>query len=195
MKYYIDFDNTLFNTESFYNDLLKIIKKYNISKKDIDLYYKDNLSNELFNPIKIINNLIKDKNINKEIKNFFKDLSKYLYKDTIDFLEFIKNDNELILLTYGDFEYQNLKVNKSLIKEYFNKIIVTSKNKGELDLDYKNSIFIDDSKEQIEGLLRKNAKVIRIKREGSKHFNDAINEVKEYNNLKSYVKDLEKNKK
>ena len=112
MKYYIDFDNTLFNTESFYNDLLNIIKKYNISKKDIDLYYKDNLSNELFNPIKIINNLIKDKNINKEIKNFFKDLSKYLYKDTIDFLEFIKNDNELILLTYGDFEYQNLKVNK-----------------------------------------------------------------------------------
>ena len=30
MKYYIDFDNTLFNSEQFYQDLLKIVSKYGL---------------------------------------------------------------------------------------------------------------------------------------------------------------------
>lgn len=192
MKYYIDFDNTLFNTEKFYNDLLKIVKKYNINRNDIELYYKNN-DNRLFNPIIIINNLIKDekqnKEMQKEIKKFFRDLSIYLYDDTLNFLEVIKKNNELILLTYGDFDYQSLKVNNAGIKDYFDKIIITNKNKGDLDLDYKNSVFIDDNKEQIEGLLRKGAKVIRIKRKGSKYFNDVINNVLEFTNLNGYLKE------
>ena len=54
MKYYIDFDNTMFDTEKFYCDLLKIIENYGINEDKINNYYKNNLKNELFNPLKII---------------------------------------------------------------------------------------------------------------------------------------------
>lgn len=195
MKYYIDFDNTLFDTESFYNDLVNLINKEKIKEEDINLIYKEQFNKELFNPIKIINYIIEKRNINKnlikEINYFMKDISKYLYEDTIDFLEYLKQNNkEIVLLTYGDFNYQNEKISNCFIKEYFNQIIITSKLKGELDLDYQNSIFIDDSKEQIESLLKKNSKVIRIKRKGNKHSIDEISNVLEYASLEEYMKIL-----
>lgn len=188
MIYYIDFDNTLFDTERFYSDLLNIINKYNINEEDINMYYKNNCLNELFNPIKIINIIIKTNPLKKQIMNeielFLYDLSKYLYNDTISFLEYLNNNNyQVNLLTYGDFDYQNIKISNSYIKEYFNKIIITSKNKFELDLDYKNSIFIDDDIFQIDGLLKKDAFVKRIRRKGNKHSKYSLNNVSEYENF------------
>ena len=198
MKYYIDFDNTLFDTESFYNDLLQVVNEYGINHKKINDYYNQKLSHSLFNPINIINKLIEKHKLKYEIKQeldlFFQDLSKYLYNDTIDFLEYlIKNNYEINLLTYGDFDYQQEKINKSKIKDYFNKIIITNKHKALLDLDYENSIFIDDNKIQLEGLIKKKCKVIRIRRKGNKHYDDEVNDVLEYRNFSEYMKSLESN--
>ena len=97
------------------------------------------------------------------------------------------NNYELILLTYGDFDYQNEKVNKSGIKDYFDKIIITSKHKALLNLDYEHSVFIDDNKVQLEGLLKTGAKVIRIKRSGNKHYLDEIKGVIEFNDFKELI--------
>jgi len=195
MIYYIDFDNTLFNTEEFYNDLKELIKKYDIFEKDINEYYNKFLSNELFNPIKIINIILQNNPLKKQIKeeiNFFlRDLSKYLYDDTINFLEYLNNKNyTIILLTYGNYEYQNIKINNSFIKEYFSKIIITSKNKHELNLDYNNAIFIDDDINQIRGLLKVKANVIRIRRRGNKHSINDLEKVLEYKTFKEYLQKI-----
>lgn len=192
MIYYIDFDNTLFNTEDFYRDLLILLKKFYINEEDINEYYDSLSKNQLFNPLKIIskiteNNPLKIK-IEKEINCFFSDLSKYLYDDAIVFLEYLNSKNyQINLLTYGDYDYQNLKINNSFIKDYFNKLIITSRNKFDLGLDYQNSIFIDDDIKQINGLLSKKAKVIRIRREGNKHSIDDLTNVLEFKNLKGYL--------
>lgn len=192
MTYYIDFDNTLFDTNKFYNDLLNLIRKYNINENDINMYYISNHKNELFSPIKIINEIIKNNplktEIKKEIDYFIKDISKYLYNDTVVFLKYLNNQNyQVNLLSYGDYEYQNMKINNSLIKDYFDKIIITSKMKYELNLDYENSFFVDDDVVQIAGLLKKKASVIRIRRKGNKHSEFDINDVFEYNSFIEYI--------
>lgn len=199
MIYYIDFDNTLFNTEKFYNDLLELIKKYDVCEKNINDYYNKFLSNELFNPIKIINIIIEKSSskeqIKKEIDLFLKDLSMYLYGDTIGFLEYLNNkDYHINLLTYGDYEYQNIKINNSVIKKYFSKIIITTKNKCDLNLDYNNAIFIDDDIKQIKGLLNKNANVIRIRRNGNKHSINELKNVLEYETFNEYLQNFKDNK-
>lgn len=189
MKYYIDFDNTLFDSEKFYQDLLKIAESFGLSKIMIDECYQDNFSNELFNPFKVIEYLIEKSNINKEINKEIKKLlinaKKYLYDDTILFLEFLKKENfSLILLTYGDVSYQKAKIKETEINEYFDQIIITSKLKGELGLDYRKSVFLDDNVEQIKSLLKKDAKVIRIRRRGNKHSLDNIDGIFECEDLK-----------
>lgn len=195
MRYYIDFDNTLFDTERFYNDLIKVVLKYNITENKINEYYYKHFSNQLFNPIKIINKLIekhKFKNdIEKELDLFLKDISMYLYDDSINFLEYLNSKNyEVNLLTYGDYDYQNKKIEKSFIKDYFNKIIITSIEKANLDLDYKNSIFIDDNEHQLKGLIKKDARVIRIRRNGNKHSINDIKNVLEFENFNEYLKSI-----
>ena len=197
MKYYIDFDNTLFNTEKFYSDLIKLVSYYNITEEKINDCYRRYYLNEFFNPIKIINRLIEKhkfkSEIKKEINDFFNDLSMYLYEDSINFLEYLKKHNYNInVLTYGDFDYQKEKINKTFINDYFDKIIITSKLKSELGLDYENASFIDDNVEQIKGLLKRNAKVIRIRRSGNKHSLCDINGVNEFENFQEYIKFLEK---
>lgn len=195
MRYYIDFDNTLFDTERFYKDLLEIVKNYNISENKINEYYYKNSDNKLFNPLKIINKLIENhklkKEIIKELDLFLNDISVYLYNDTIEFLEYLNSKNyEIILLTYGDYDYQNEKIEKTFIKDYFNKIIITSLPKANLDLDYKNSIFIDDNEHQLKGLIKKDAKVIRIRRNGNKHSINDIKNVLEFENFNEYLKSI-----
>ena len=195
MKYYIDFDNTLFNTEKFYGDLIKIVSDYNITEEKINDCYQKYCLNEFFNPLKIINKLIekhKFKNdIEKHLEIFLKDISVYLYDDSINFLEYLNSKNyEVNLLTYGDFDYQKEKIEKSFIKDYFNKIIITSIEKPNLDLDYKNAIFVDDNEYQLKGLIKKDAKVIRIRRNGNKHSINDIKNVLEFENFNEYLKSI-----
>ena len=138
MNIYVDFDHTLFNTTLF----IKEIKK--LTKED---FRKPN--------VKELEKVIKENNI---------DLKKYLYPDTLLFLEKYSSNN-LILLTRGNLDYQLFKIKESKIENYFKNIIVVNQYKGLLNLDYKNSIFIDDNPKEIESILKNNPKkVIRLKR-------------------------------
>lgn len=189
MTYYIDFDNTLFDTVSFYNDLMNIMIKYGIDEERIQEYNRYNQN--LFNPLKLINYNIEKYHINKEIlndvDNHFKNAYKYIYRDVINFLLKVKNSgSKLVLLTYGDYDYQDRKITSSCIKEYFDEVIITNQEKHSLDLDYKNGVFVDDNVDVINGLLQKSPyKIIRIKRLNNYHSQKLLNNslVKEYVDL------------
>ncbi len=138
MKVYVDFDNTLFDTHSF------VLKLEEVTKKKISALDLANISS-----------------IAKENKI---DLKKFLYQDTLNFLEKYK-DLDLILLTKGDYEYQLFKVEETGIIKYFKEKIITEKSKGELNIDYKNGIFIDDNPKEIESIISQNPyRIIRMKR-------------------------------
>ena len=176
MTYYIDFDNTIFDTVSFYNDLKNVMHSYGINDDIIDKYQHISC----YSPLELIDDLIRknviDKSILIDIDKVFNNGEDYLYQDALLFLEKVKPNNKLVLLTYGNKTYQERKINSSKIQDYFNEIIITDKSKSSLELDYKSGIFIDDNTDVLQELLiRKPSKLIRIKRLNNPHSNVMIN--------------------
>ena len=182
MKIYIDFDGTLFNNNKHYHKLINILKKYNITEEYINnitknKHYKniDNLAKEI-----IINNNL-DKSILKEINTIYS--NDLIYKDIIPFLEKYHNQYDLILLTLGTKKYQLKKIKSSNISKYFKEIIITNKDKSLLNIDYQNSIFIDNNPHELKKFHNSKVKyLIRIKRKNDKYskINLDINNIPEF---------------
>ena len=92
------------------------------------------------------------------------------------------------MISYCEFglEFQTAKIVHSKLIEYFDSIITTSTPKYNLDINYKNGIFIDDKPKDIEGLCLKNPiDIIRIRRPGDTYSNQnlKIPSIKEYQSL------------
>ena len=180
MKVYIDFDRTLFDCDRFLEDLYSLINKYMIPKTTFK-ECQGQCKKKGFNPHNILD-LVKEKydfdeKLYTEVSNLIRNSSSYLYQDTLPFLDYLKSLNyEIIILTKGNSNYQREKIFNARIDSYYNKLIVTMKHKGELDIDYINSIFIDDNPIEISSLIKKKPKrIIRIKRDGSLYANDELN--------------------
>ena len=85
----------------------------------------------------------------------------YLYSDTIPFLKYLKSLNyEVVILTKGNYEYQKEKIDNCSLESLYSELLVTLEHKGELSLDYKNSIFIDDNPKEILSIMKKKPKMI-----------------------------------
>ena len=157
MNIYLDFDRTLFDTDHFYPEMEKIVVNNGIN---LELFndYKDKLKDRGFNPRLILDALKKEKVFDEkvylEIDKMIEKSYQYLYDDVIGFLkEMQKQGYHLYILSMGNEEYQRKKIKCSGIIDYFDDIIVTLKLKGELNLDYQHSIFIDDSLKEVESIL------------------------------------------
>ena len=78
-------------------------------------------------------------------------------------------------MTWGDPDFQREKMAISGLEPLFDDIIYTNKLKYQLDIDYANSIFIDDSLRDLAGLLEAGAQeVIRVKRPSGKNSGKAL---------------------
>jgi len=168
MKIYIDFDGTLFDSTKHYQEYKNIFKKYNI---DIESYSNKEYKKEKNYDI-LTKKIIKEYNLNpsiyKEIDKIYSE--KLIFKDAITFLKKYHNKYELILLTLGNIDYQQKKINKTNISKYFKDIIITNKDKSRLDIDYTNGIFIDNNPLELKKFYNSKAKyLIRIKRETDKY--------------------------
>ena len=163
MNLYVDFDGTLFDSNRFLNDIYLLLDKYSI-KKELFIKYKENCHNG-FNPYTILNDIEKEitfsKKIYEDLDNSLANSKNYLYEDAIVFLKFAKERGyKIIIFTRGNKQYQELKIINSKINKYYDDLIITLKHKGELDIDYKNSIFIDDNITEIKSILKNNPKEI-----------------------------------
>lgn len=189
MKIYIDFDGTLYNNTKHYKKIINIFKKYNIKEEYINNLTKiKNYKNmdKLAKDIITNNNL--DKFIIKEINNIYNE--NLTYKDIIPFLEFYQNKHDLILLTLGTKKYQLKKIKSSNISKYFKEIIITNKDKSKLNIDYQNSIFIDNNPLELKRFYKSKAKyLIRIKRKEDKYskINLDIENIPEFKNFKELL--------
>ena len=168
MRIYVDFDRTIFDCERFIKDFFELLQNYSISRDDFTKYqnqFKD------INPYIILDTMSKEKNINKGVYGAIDELIEqsrdYLFCDAIPFLEYLKNKNyQVSILSRGDYDFQRSKIINSHIESYYDDIIITSNHKGELDLDYANSIFIDDNVEELKSIMDRNPKrIISIQRE------------------------------
>ena len=215
MDIYIDFDNTIYNTSLLKQKMLEEIAQ--ICSESSNVNYESLLfeAKSLFNGEKIynINRLceffaqkycidcdILTRNIDTVISNG----SQFLYNDSVEFLKYAKaNGHSLKLLTLisaDNKEYQIKKINGANIKQYFDEIIITDKPKHTLNIDYQNSVFIDDNPSVLAGLyLKKPYQIFRICRQNNKYSNiklpdlniksfDGFEGLKDYNHLMAIEK-------
>ena len=201
MNYYLDFDYTLFDTHKFREELYKILEKNGFDKTYLSLTPEMKTKGQkLLNIKKLFKSLSEQKNI--PLNNFLEPLEKlyargknFVYEDTIEFLKYLKSqNNKIYLLTWGDKDFQEEKLKSSKLEPYFDKIIYAEELKYTLNIDYSNGIFIDDSIRDIEGLYNQKAKkVYRIKRKNGKNSEKELNikEILEFNSLKELQKYLE----
>ena len=205
MNYYLDFDNTLYETSRLSNDMLKglayeISKKTSISENDIFDELKSMFNREnIYNIYKLAKFFAKKYNIEESIlidkvEDIILDGKKYVYDDVISFLKELKEKNHIInVLTYvakEDLSYQLTKIKGSGLSEYFDNIIISSSLKFNLDLKYEEGIFFDDSPKDLLGLASRNPKIlVRVRREKNKYSKQEldIKNLIECKTLKDYI--------
>ena len=181
MNVYIDFDRTLFNCDQFLEDFYALTNQYQIPK---DIFKECQIQCKIrgFNPHIILKEVFLkhsfDEMIYQDIDMLLKHSKDYLYSDTVVFLEYLKNKGyKIIILTKGNSEYQKEKITNSQIDDYYQDLIVTMEHKGNLDIDYSNSIFIDDNPKEILNILKQKPKmIIRIQRDNSKYSKTPLKE-------------------
>ena len=168
MNLYIDFDKTLFDSTEFLDKLCLVLDKYNLPRELFAIYDSN------FNPYEVLQKI---KNLNQEIYHdldqVFIKSENYIYDDVIPFFKYVKEKGyRVVIVTKGNKEYQKKKIESSKIDKYCDDIIITLEDKGNLNLDYKNGIFIDDNPNELHSILKNNPKeVIRIMRKNN-HYND-----------------------
>ena len=138
-NWYIDFDSTLYNTQSLTNDMLETMALH------IDKSNKDNILKELkslFNREHIYNIFdlcdyfekkysLETNYLLTPVKEIISNGFKYVYDDVILFLKQLKEKgNKVQMLTSSianeNMEFHELKINGSRISNYFDTIIITA---------------------------------------------------------------------
>ncbi len=183
MNYYIDFDNTLYETSSLTKLMLEAIvntisKRVNVNLEELTLEVKNNFNSTNDNIFIYGTKISKKYNVDENevlesIENIIQNGEKFVFEDAKRFLEKLKQKgHKIILLTSMpkvNQEYQMKKIIGSGLAKYFDNIIMTTEYKFKLDINYKNGIFIDDDPIYINGLYENNPiKVIRIRKPNNK---------------------------
>ena len=186
MTYFIDFDSTLYNTEMLIDSIIESLAK-EVSNHD----NHDEVLKFITHEFKVIrvasvfdfcDTLSKKYNVENKtlalaVKDVLADGKKFVYADTIDFLCSL-NNHKRVLLTYSTkegTEYQQLKIEGSGLTKFFDKIIITNNKKCDLDIDYHNSTFVDDSPKAITDIFSKSPKrLIRVNRPNSTYSKIAL---------------------
>ncbi len=206
MNYYIDFDNTLYETTKLTSLMLdkivdSISKATREEKRNIE-FIKNEFNSTKGNIYSFAKEIASRYNVNSEkvlenVRNVIKNGEEITFDDAKRFLKKLKEKKDnIVLLTYipneNNMEYQIEKIKGSGIEKYFDDIIITSKCKFTLDLDYKNSIFIDDDPRNLDGLYERNPiKVIRIRKKNNKYSkididNKDIEEYESFDDIKLF---------
>ena len=205
MNYYLDFDNTLYETSRLSNEMLngladEISIKTKKNKIDIFDELKSMFNREnIYNIYKLAKYFAKKYNIEEsvlidKVEGIILDGKKYVYNDVISFLKELKEKNNIInVLTYvakEDLSYQLTKIKGSGLSEYFDNIIISSSLKFNLDLKYEEGIFFDDNPRDLLGLASRNPKIlVRVRRDENKHNKQEldIKNLVECKTLKDYI--------
>lgn len=197
MNYYLDFDNTLYETAKLTSLMLaetanSISQKTGKDANALLEEAKGSFDSTNDNIFSFAENMSKRYNVNPEevvgnVKSVIDNGEDIVFDDARNFLERLKqNGDKAFVLTYvknGNQEYQMRKLLGSGLMKYFEGTIITTEYKFLLDLNYQNGIFIDDDPRDLNGLASKNPiKVIRMRKPNNKRsiFEIDNKEIEEY---------------
>ncbi|NCO79854.1 HAD family hydrolase [Candidatus Falkowbacteria bacterium] len=162
-----DFDYTLFNPEKLRQDIAKIFPERNFSD-DYQKYFKDKKISFSLNEYRaklreesgLTENQLDQRMV--AVEKLLKNSDKYLFPEALSLLEYYRRQGDrLVLLTFGNKSFQEMKVDNLGIKDLFDEvcfvedekkvhsIIESLKDSGE-----KILIINDNAKESLE-MMRK----------------------------------------
>lgn len=158
-KIFIDFDGTLFDTLLIKNAQLNIFRDLGFPEAEVMRIYRAECEDGGFNHESFVARFAEVRNIDsrsasEQINKVLDECGKYLYHDSISFLNWLDKDIfEVDLMTFGDLEYQKRKVEACDIVKYFDHVHYTTKKKWEelqplVSADEK-FVFVDDNEQTI----------------------------------------------
>lgn len=156
MNIIFDFDHTLFDTSRFLTALSENFATRGISKstfyKALTIAYD---AKHMFQPSHFLYALAESKNssyklFEKQLISFCGSLNTYVYPDVISFLQTIQQSNHtFLLLTFGDEQFQRMKIEGAGLVPYFERVIVTDNVAKDEEVEKlssgKQTMFIDDN--------------------------------------------------
>ena len=159
MRFFLDFDDVLFNTKKFKKDLIAIFLSHGITEEQFNKssYWGDKYAlNKQIDFLRYEYDIDVEK-LKKDLDLFLNNLQKYVFSDVIDLLKYLGRDN-IFLVSYGEKETQMQKIIGSGVDKYLKKIVIadTIKSAPILDIINKlslkdcNNYFIDDRLKYIE---------------------------------------------
>lgn len=177
MRIILDFDYTLFDTFRFKEAIKDAFKKNGVSYDLFEQTREESKNGQRDWKPKIQFEILKArgvKNIPAIQKDFEREVASaedFLYEDTMPFLQKAKHIYSFFLVTYGEDEFQNAKVDACpVFKEYFDKIVITQniyKDKEVRELaDGKPAIFVEDNPIALAATkkIAPNIETVRMKR-------------------------------
>lgn len=173
-KLFLDFDGTIFNTKRFKEEIFSIFKRAGFNQSDIEKTYTTSCIDYCYSIDEHFARLLKIREINPRltlarIESVFKNTQKYLYDDSIVFLENVDRNRYYVnLLTLGNTEFQKKKFLSTGIGKYFDQEYYTPIQKW--DYFEKESpvdrseyfVIIDDRGDTLERISKKYKKSLAI---------------------------------
>jgi FMN phosphatase YigB (HAD superfamily) len=156
MTVIFDFDDTLFDKSGF---VRRLAETMGISEDEfLDTYNEYFKKNEIpysaYKHLEVLKDIKKGQfnkvSAQQRVDEFLKDVSGFVFPEVEKLLETVgKKEEEIVLLSAGDSEFQRIKIKNSGIAHFFDKIIIDKdKIKGLSSWEKENFIFINDKEEE-----------------------------------------------
>lgn len=173
MIVFIDFDDVVFNSGKLSEELKGLFFKRGIEESLFEKYYYD--ENKTYNPQRQIDRIQEDSdkdfsNLKKEVSELIDNLGEYVFDDFKEFIEKVGREN-IYILSFGDEEFQKLKIKNSGIDRDVEKTIIAKGKKSEQlkkffsrnsNLEKEEKYFIDDKVHHIKDVKKNFPKIKTI---------------------------------
>ncbi|MCC6639219.1 hypothetical protein IT409_01525 [Candidatus Falkowbacteria bacterium] len=175
--WYIDLDSTLYDTPKFKEALAQSMSglihpdDFLISFEQVLRSYEQGYAYSIERHANVLQDLhgIPADITTSTLSQIVEESNDFVYDDVIPFLE-SKRDENLILLSFGDTDFQMAKINASGLTKYFKHILVTEAHKHTIALPTainSQTIFLNDNRLENKQLrlAYPQAKIIEIQRD------------------------------
>lgn len=208
MIYIFDLDYTLLDAKRFKEDLSSVFgmsveefgKSYFENFKSKGINYNLNSHLAILEKDGFIANKEQTEGVKERFNEFMKNIDEYLFPGAEEIIKSLKErGDELVLATFGDIEWQKLKVNSLKLKKYFDRVIYEDKSKKEnkelksLRNRGEKIIIVNDNARELNELKDVFGSHCETKLIHERYSGNAKYEGKIYNDLSDAFKEMEQN--
>lgn len=176
---FIDLDFTIFDTGKFENDMWNVFSSRGVSRQDYDETYKQSLCTvskaEFDYSFQEQVDFLRQRRygLDDEVVGELDKLvdNNYLYADSVDFIKFLKTiSTKVILLTAGDYKFQEEKIKRSGIWQMFDEVAILNGHKDDylqpLIEKGEKILFVNDSWRENTALRKRFSDLLIIATDG-----------------------------